>query len=262
MVVHIEPMKKKFVQVDDIKTCYYEGGQGKTLLVLHGWGIDSSKYLSLFEILEKDFHIVALDFPGFGESEQPTSEWGVSEYKHFVLKFLDAVNVNHFYVLAHSFGGRVAIKLGAEDRERIDKMVLTGAAGIRPKKSLKRKIFGLLASAGKKIFSIPFVSSLSRPAKKLLYKFARETDYMKASGIMKPIFSKVVAEDLTPYLKDVRPKVLLLWGEDDKMTPMEDGKMMEQKMPFADLMIYDGVGHRLPYERPDEISLAIKEFLG
>lgn len=255
-------MKKKFVKVDDLKACYREGGEGKVLLVLHGWGIDTSKYLPLLEELEKGYRVVALDFPGFGESEEPRKEWGVNEFKHFVLKFLDKVEVNHFYVLAHSFGGRVAIKLGAEDRDRVSKMVLTGAAGIRPKKSLKRKVFSMVAKVGKGILSVPGISKLSDPARKLLYKVARETDYMQTSGIMKPIFSKVVSEDLTAYLKDVRSKVLLLWGEEDRMTPVRDGRMMEEKMPFAKLKVFEGVGHRLPYERVGEVALEISGFLG
>ncbi len=254
-------MKKKNVQVDELKVCYREGGEGKVLLVLHGWGIDSGKYLPLLEKLEKRYRVLALDFPGFGGSEAPKEEWGVSEFKHFVLKFLDKVGVNHFYVLAHSFGGRVAIKLGAEDRERVSKMVLTGAAGIRPRGSLKRKVFKMVAKIGKGVFALPGVSKLARPARGLLYKLAREKDYTQVSGIMKPIFSRVVSEDLTAYLKDVRSKVLLLWGEEDKMTPLRDGEMMKEKMPFAELKVFEGVGHRLPYEKAKEVAELISKFL-
>lgn len=254
-------MEKRFTDIDGIRVCYREGGEGKVLLILHGWGIESGKYLSLIEKLEKHFRVIAPDFPGFGESDQPKEAWDVSGYKHFVLKFLDVLQVNHFYVLAHSFGGRVAIKLGAEDRERIGKMVFTGAAGIRPKKGLKRKIFGTFAFVGKKVFSLPAISKLFEPARKILYRFARERDYVQLSGVMKQIFSKVVEEDLTPYLKDVRPKVLLLWGKEDKMTPIRDGELMQAKMPFATLKMFEGVGHRLPYEKPTLVAEEIVRFL-
>ncbi len=254
-------MKKKFIDVGGIRTCYREGGDGKVLLVLHGWGIDGSRYEELCSLLSKHFHVYALDFPGFGGTEEPKETWGVDEYKKFVLRFLDNVSVDHFFVLAHSFGSRIAIKLGAEDRERISKMVLTGAAGIRPKKGLKRKVFGALAFLGKKTFSLPGLSLLFEPAKRVLYRLAREQDYLKASGIMKSVFTKVVGEDLTPYLKDVRPKVLLLWGKEDKLTPLRDGELMQAKMPFATLRVFEGVGHRLPYERATIVADEIVRFL-
>jgi pimeloyl-ACP methyl ester carboxylesterase len=253
-------MKKKFIHVDDLKICYREGGEGKSILVLHGWGIDSSKYIPLLNELEGKYRVIAPDLPGFGDSEPPKKAWGVSDYKLFVLRFLDKVKVDHFYVLAHSFGGRVAIKLGAEDRERIKKMVLTGAAGIKPKKRAKRMILGIVAKVGKVALSLPVVSKLSGPARRLLYRVAREQDYMRTSGIMRPIFTKVVREDLRAYLKDVRSKVLLLWGEDDKMTPVSDGYLMERKMPFAEIMVFKDVGHRLPYEKPKEFSDLVFSF--
>ena len=111
------------------------------------------------------------------------------------------------------------------------------------------------------VFKVPVLNRFKRVARRLLYKAAREQDYVRAQGIMKKILSKVVAEDLTAYLQDVRPKVYLLWGEDDKMTRLADGKLMKQKMPFAELKVFEGVGHRLPYELPQEFAKEVAAFL-
>jgi pimeloyl-ACP methyl ester carboxylesterase len=254
-------MNKKFVQIEGLNIGYREGGVGKHIVLLHGWGIDGSSYLGLLELLEKKYHVIAPDFPGFGLSDAPEEAWDVSAYKQFVLKFVDALGISHFSVIAHSFGGRVSLKLGAENAEMVDAMVLTGCAGIKPKKSLKRLAFGAVAKGGKLLFSLPFPDTFKRGARKLLYKVVREHDYEKLEGVMKEVFKKVVAEDLRSYLKDVRPKVLLLWGANDRSTPLADGQLMERRMPKAELKVYEGVGHRLPYERAAELAEDVIQFI-
>lgn len=254
-------MQKSFVDIDHLHICYREGGDGKVVLLLHGWGIDSSRYMNICEMLESRYRVIIPDFPGFGHSDAPSEVWGVSEYRKFILKFLDALKIDRVHIVAHSFGARVAIKMACQDAERIDKLVMTGAAGIKPKNSLKKTVFMILAKAGNALLTLPILSGIKTRARALLYKFAGERDYLEAKGIMKKILAHVVSEDLTPYLRDIRPQTLLLWGRNDTFTPLSQGEKMKNRIPNVTLKIYEDVGHRLPYERPEDVAHDIIQFL-
>ena len=101
------------------------------LLLLHGWGGDSS----IFHAFEEDFmrsaSLLTVDFPGHGQSGEPPVPWSVTEYAEQIFALLEELKIEKADILAHSFGGRVAIYLAANHPEKVGKMVLTGAAGIR-----------------------------------------------------------------------------------------------------------------------------------
>jgi len=173
-----------------------------------------------------------------------------------------------FILIGHSFGGRIAIKYAVKYPEKIDKLILTGAAGIRHKLNTKQRLFYILAKAGKKILRFGRLASYSQ---KILYKLAREKDYYKASPRMKEIMKNVLAEDLTPYLGKISSRggsatggkttTLLVWGREDKTTPLSDGKIMNEKIENSELVIFDGANHSLPYQKPEEFAKVVGGFI-
>src|SRR5688572_24005871 len=107
-------------------------GSGPPVLLLHGWGASSALFQTTMAGLEDDFTLIAPDFPGFGATPPPPAAWAVGDYTTWVLALLDAAGLDRVHIIAHSFGGRVAIKLASQRPERVDKLVLTACAGIRP----------------------------------------------------------------------------------------------------------------------------------
>ena len=92
------------------KDVFYElTGQGNPVLMLHGWGCDHAIFDSLVPVLSRDYSVYALDFPGFGTSEEPDSVWGVELYTQFLEAFCKDLGIENPGIVAHSFGGRVAI---------------------------------------------------------------------------------------------------------------------------------------------------------
>ncbi|MER2233565.1 MAG: alpha/beta hydrolase, partial [Leuconostoc mesenteroides] len=115
-------------------------GSGKVIL-LHGWGCEMSMMQPVADALKGDHQVLLIDFPGHGKSGRPPEPWGVPEYAECLKALLERTGFTPCSVIAHSFGCRVAAWLAANDPELIDKMIFTGAAGIRPKpteESLKR----------------------------------------------------------------------------------------------------------------------------
>ncbi len=256
--------------IDNLKINYKQIGKGNiSVILLHGWGLNSDKYSVLAEYLSQiansKWQMVIPDLPGFGKSDNPPEAWGVDEYADLVKKFSDTLNLGKIILIGHSFGGQVAIKFVAKHPERLAALVLTGAAGIRHSSSVKQKIFYCLAKTGKIIFSLPLINKLEGSAQKLLYKAAREKDYYESRGIMKEVFKKVLKEDLTYCFEKIAAPTLLIWGRNDRSTPLKDGQIMHSKIQSAGgrtkLEIVGEANHSLPYQFPEKFAKIIVEFV-
>ena len=119
-----------------------EGAGESRVVLLHGWGCDMKMTQPVADALKEDHQVLLLDFPGHGESGRPPEPWGVQEYAECLEALMEKLNFTPASVIAHSFGCRVAAWIAAEYPKTFGKMVLTGAAGLRPKEteeSRKRK---------------------------------------------------------------------------------------------------------------------------
>jgi pimeloyl-ACP methyl ester carboxylesterase len=111
---------------------------------------------------------------------------------------------------------------------------------------VKRIFFSVIAKAGKVLLLTP---PLAYTFRKLLYKAAREHDYEKTQGIMKDVFKKIISEDLKPLLAKINAPTLIMWGKDDRITPVKDAYFVNNKIAGSRLKIFDNQSHRLPYEK-------------
>jgi pimeloyl-ACP methyl ester carboxylesterase len=210
------------------------------LLILHGWGTDASVYANLTEHLSQSYNVILPELPGFGATPEPPEPWGVSDYADYVL----SLNIQPDILLCHSLGCRIAIKLLSENKLNPTKVIFTGAAGIKPRRTtaqkLKTRLFKL-----KKLFLKPFPKALEKLRKKY-----GSADYRNATPIMRASLIKIVNEDLTPLLPFVTHDLLLIWGENDDSTPLSDGILMESLMPNAGLARIKNAGHYAFLEQP------------
>ena len=148
--------------VNGTEICYRIEGEGENkVLLLHGWGCDMKLMQPVADALKTDHRTLMVDFPGHGESGRPPEPWGVPEYAECLEELLDRTGFTPCSVIAHSFGCRVAAWIAANDPERFDRMVFTGAAGIRPKpteESAKRSAeFKRLKGYCNQVKKIPFL---------------------------------------------------------------------------------------------------------
>lgn len=201
----------------------------KDILLLHGWGGSSESFRAVFEFFSKNYRVTAVDFRGFGKSPPPPYPYSVSDYAGEIAQFLIEHNIKKTHIIAHSFGGRVAIELCKNFPHLIDKLVLTSSAGIKPKRTLKYYINVLRYK-------------LARFLNKDLSKFGSK-DYKKTDGIMKAVFVKAVNYDQTKLLKDIKAQTLLIWGENDTETPLYMAKMMNRLIKNSRLIIFKDTGH-------------------
>lgn len=249
------------VLVQDQLIEYKDEGAGRVVLLLHGWGASLSTFDQLAQFLAVGYRVIRLDFPGFGGSPKPSTEWGVGEYATLTAAFLEKLKVESVYATAgHSFGGRVIIKGIHTGVLAPEKVILMGAAGIKPPQTAKKSALRLVAKVGKVVTSIPGLKGVQAGLRRKLYSAAGSTDYLDA-GAMQKIFLKTVNEDLLPAVSSITQPALLLWGENDNETPVADGELMHQRIVGSRLVVIPNAGHFVYIDQFETVKNEIGSFL-
>lgn len=239
-------------------------GEGRPVLLLHGWGGRADSFLPVAEGLEGERKVYRLDFPGFGESEVPKAVWNVTDYAECLARWMRAQGLSGTDIVAHSFGGRVSIILASAYPELVGKLVLVDSAGILPQRTLMYRIKVFAAKCGKAVLNLPGVGGLLKKTgvEKALRRLTGSADYRDLDENMREIFVQVINQDLEPFLPLIRSSTLLVWGENDTATPVSDGKIMEQKIPDAGLVVLPGAGHFSYLDQLPWFMKILKNFLG
>jgi pimeloyl-ACP methyl ester carboxylesterase len=233
-----------------------------TVLILHGWGGSSDSWLTVQKILTgHGYKVIVPDFPGFGKSVTPPSAWGIKDYTDFVLKFIEQTKLDNFFLIGHSFGGRISVRLASEYPEKIRGLILCDAAGIKPKMGFKNLTIFFLARLGNAIFTPKHLARFKDSVRNIFYAFLRNKDYVKAKGTMRETIIKVLEEDLSPELPKINAKTLIVWGSQDKMVPLKYGYIFKEKIAGSQMEIIPKIGHSPHLEVPGRLAEIILKFL-
>ena len=228
----------------------------QTAVFLHGWQSNAQSWTTVFDHLQNNqIRLIALDLPGFGKSELPKEAWDVGDYSNFLKFFLNKQGLDRIYLIGHSFGGRVSIKFTALNPELVSKLVLVDSAGFRDK-SLAKNIKIGLAEIARPFFKIPGTKKLKKIGSNIL----GSKDYTE-SGALKEIFVKVVEEDLTDFLSQIKTRTLLIWGAVDHETPIEFGERMKKLIPQSSLVVLPKAGHFSFIDAPEKFNSKLLDFL-
>jgi len=219
-------------------------GEGEPLLLLHGWGADTSLVWPLAEAMNrKGYRCYALDLPGMGKSDEPPQAWTVFDYANLVLAYMDAQSLQQVFLFGHSFGGRLSLIVGAEHPERIRKIALSGSAGVPPKKPLLPEIrLRTYKAIRDGLYNIGAKGLADNLRERYNQRYGSR-DFQAVSGVMRQTFVNVVNEDLLPYAARIQASTLLFWGDGDEETPLWMGETLEQTIPDAGLVIHKDAGH-------------------
>ena len=249
----------KFFTYDGCRIHYEDCGEGHPILLLHGWGCNTTTFNTIRPFLETHFRVLTVDFAGFGQSDEPGEVWGVEEYTQSIEALAKSEGVERPILIGHSFGGRVSIVYAS--RNEVRKVILVDAAGVKPKHSLNyyRKVytFKLLKRL------LPLLVGRERAEKIINERRAKagSSDYSQATPMMRAILSKVVNEDLCHLMPAIKAPTLLFWGERDTATPLADAKRMEALIPDAGLVTVAGAGHFSFLENTPLFLRVVESFL-
>jgi len=255
-------MPEEKILINGLKINYKIAGQGPAILILHGWGGSSDSWIQVQEILAREgFKVICPDFPGFGKSKTPFEPWGVKEYGNFVLNLTKILELQNFFLLGHSFGGRVAIKFSVLYPEKIKSLILCDSAGIKQKWGIGEKLIFQISKIGNAIFTPTPLRRFKDKAKNLFYIFLRHRDYAKADVTIRETIKKVLTEDLLKDLPQIKIRTLIIWGESDKLVPVKYAHIFKEKIENSELKILPKIGHSPHLEVPEKLAEIIINFL-
>ena len=251
------------INIKNTNVNYVDVGEAdNTVLLLHGWGSNIVLFDSLISALKDKYRVIALDMPGFGGTDEPSFAMNVDDYTDFVTEFIEKLNLKKLSLIGHSFGGRVIIKMANRKLNfDLDKIVLIDAAGIRPKKSLAVQVKVKSFKIARFIFENTALGKMYPNFINNMRKKSGSADYNMASVRMREILVKVVNEDLTNLLSNIKNNTLLIWGDKDDSTPISDAHLMNKLIADSRLVIVENTGHYSFLENPTLANTEIQKFL-
>lgn len=248
----------KMMDVGGHEVRVLDAGRGRPVVILHGWGGRIESMTPVLTCLSVSFRVIAVDLPGFGDSPVPGEAWGTPDYAAFVRDLLVALGVDKAHFVGHSFGAKTSLCIAGTYPSLVDRLVVVGSSGLRipPSASARAK---RLVSRGAR------AAGRAGPAGRFLrdriYSAIASEDYRQA-GDLRPILVKVVNEDFTDLLPRVKAPTLLVWGSRDDAAPLSHGRRMEELIPDAGLVVFEGAGHFAYLDEPQRFCVITRHFLG
>ncbi len=232
------------IKIKEIDINYEVEGNGKDLVLLHGWDSNLNIFDNLTNELVNEYKIWRIDLPGFGKSiiNKPLT---VLEVSDIVNEFIIKMNIFNPIILGHSYGGRIGIVYAS--KYDIDKLVLVSTPGFVSKPKLKKRIKMITFKTLKKMGIRLNMGS---------------QDYRNSNDINKLMLVKTINQDLTKYMNKINCTTLLLYGKIDKVTSVSLGKAINKQINSSTLITLDECGHFPFIDRLNYFTLVLRSFLG
>ena len=256
-----------YLEVDGQAIGYREAGQGPALVLLHGFLCDARVWRQQLSRLSDQFRVVAWDAPGAGTSSDPPDEFTTESYVHCLAGFLEAVGIEQAHILGLSWGGILAQEFYRLYPQRVRSLVLAdtyaGWRGSLPETVCNERLRACLHDA-------------SGPAEALVAKFVPGVFTDAAPQQLRDEFSTIVSEfhpvgfrlmslssaevDTRDLLPNIDVPTLLLWGHDDRRSPLDVAEQFHAAIPGAELAIIPNAAHLSNMEQPDVFNEHVRRF--
>ncbi|MFQ5665825.1 MAG: alpha/beta fold hydrolase [Candidatus Binatia bacterium] len=252
--------RSEFVSVAGVRTHLFRGGRGTPLLVLHP-EFGSNRWFPYHDRLAARFQIFAPDHPGFGQSERP--EWldGIDDLVFHYADLLDALGLARVSILGTSLGGWIAAEFAVTHPQRLHRIVLVGAGGIKVEGADRFDVFiHSVEETLQHSFHDP-----SRAAQLLPTEFGPDSivdTYREAATLARLTWNPYFYDPKLPRrLRRITAPTLIVWGDDDRFLPAAHGEAYARLIPTATLQTIPECGHLVPLEQTDLFIQHVVRFL-
>lgn len=260
------------LQVDDLDIIYYEGGPDKaqTILLIHGFGADKSNWPRFARFLTKDYHVIAVDLPGFGDSSKPANiSYDVGTQAERLADFMREQGIGRFHVVGNSMGGHIAALLAARHPQEVLSVGLFDNAGViapHPSELFERLKNGENPLVLRSVDDFPALLDFVFVQKPPLP--SRLQDYLAERSLERSAFNGMVFQQLReryiplePELPKITAPTLLLWGDRDRVLDVSSIDVMKPLLKKPSVAILRDCGHVPMIERPEETARLYLDFL-
>ncbi|MEA1852090.1 alpha/beta hydrolase [Cytobacillus sp. FSL W7-1323] len=253
----------------EMKIHYRVKGEGKPLIILHGLGNNSQSWTKQLDDLSKDFQVFVWDAPGYGQSSDPEEEFtSFRQFADILKQFVDALELQKFYLLGHSMGSAIAIDFTYRFKDRVELLIIAdptrGAAGNSEeenRKKLTRRVYNVTNLTGEELAKQRVRELLAPEANLEVVKEAeRIMAQVRPKGYIS-VANSLYSLDHTDIYGSITTPTLILCGEFDKATPVEEAKIFHHAIAESQLVIIPNTGHLCYQEDPASFNEAVRTFL-
>jgi 4,5:9,10-diseco-3-hydroxy-5,9,17-trioxoandrosta-1(10),2-diene-4-oate hydrolase len=269
--------------IGEFRLHYYEAGDGPPVVMLHGGGPGASAWSNFgrnLPVFAERYRTVLVDQPGFGDSDKPAV---TGQYFTFsadaLLGLLDKLGIERAHLVGNSLGGGTAVRFALRHPDRAARLVLMAPGGLSlnvfapdPTEGIKR-LYAFAAPPGpsrEKLaeFLRTLVFDQSLITDELVeerFKAASDPESLRAMASMGASFTRPESvEDglLWREAHRLRQRVLLIWGREDRVNPLDGALVALKLMPRAELHVFGRCGHWAQLERFAEFNRLTMDFLG
>lgn len=242
---------------------YYDTGRGPPLVLVHGVGGDADQWAFCLEALAVSHRVIAIDLLGFGRSDKPSIDYRIAGYVELLERFLTKLDIGRASLLGHSLGGWITASFALAFPERVETLILTDAAGIDEAAAaipidLKVSTLANMRTVFHAMFYDPAL--VKDGLVELAYSLHLERgDGATIRSVLETLASP--AEKLDAALARMRVPTLILWGENDAITPLAMAHVFHRRIAGSQLRIIPQCGHLPPLEKAGAFVDAVRAFL-
>ena len=257
-----EPKNATFFQIDDTRVRYFDSAsifpQAKdfeTIVLIHGYASSLEEWSYLIpKLMKNNYRVVTMDLRGHGWTDRPDGDYSIESQAKLVIEVINKLSVDKFYIAGHSWGSAVSLKITMTIPERVKKIILYNGMYFNDQQPVVFE-WSRVPILGEFIYSAFY---LERQDEKMAFAFydaePHITEYIverlelftSRPGTLASLLAGIRAMDfekLEPHYKDISQPVLLIWGREDQVTPIEYGERMLHKLPNSQLKIIPRCGH-------------------
>ena len=269
--------KGKFVTVGDKKVHYIEKGNGKPIILIHGFLYHTVMWKQNIDALAKKHKVYAIDLWGWGYSERlKENEYSFERYGKQIEGFMDALNIRKATFVGQSMGGGISVYVAAHNPERVDRLILVDPAVIPYPMTTVGKIYQLPfvgefmnaipgdALAINNIRTIWFYDKNKADdeyCKEVLQPFCIKGSYSSMMFILRNVLKEPYVEREANLLAKMAIPILIIHGREDKGVPLDRSQKLNDLWKGSKLVVFDKAGHTPHEEYPEKFNKLALDFL-
>jgi pimeloyl-ACP methyl ester carboxylesterase len=257
----IQTRSKGIVLPDNTVVHYLEAGQGPVLILIHGLGGSASVWRDDIGLLATAYRVIALDLPGYGKSDKPKADYSVEYQAGVVKEFIEALGVDKVTLAGSSVGGWIAALAALDSPDKVSRLILVDSAGLRTEVAKTEVPLNPATREEEKTLLLALFADKASVTEGLVNE---QWDYRKdirATVQAATESLKTKAPFLDNRLQDIKVPTLIIWGEQDKLVPLEVAERFARGIRGSKLIVIESSGHLPQVEQPKAFTRAVKGFV-